>query len=146
MKRLLATFCFLALVAGCNSSTSSGSARSGPDQAALEAQAVAKIGCGFENKARCAHLIENRLLFNRFFQPEVVSRMSENEVVKGRRVTTKFVAETAASIQQCVPVTAESVIIINNIVLAGKPYSVRGTAPLDETASTCFLSQPKEAS
>ncbi len=147
MKELLLTLTFVAALAGCNSSTTTpAGARTSVDQTAVEAQAVTKLGCAIENKARCTHLIENRLLFNRFFQPQVVSGMTDTEVAKGRRVTTKFVAEAVSSINQCVPVSAESIVVINNIVLAGKPYAVRGTSPLEPATSSCFLSQVEEAS
>lgn len=112
----------------------------------LESQAAQKAMCGIENQARCDHLIENRLLFGRFFSPETLGGMDESEKFRGRRVTTKFVVEAVAAIKQCNRVDALSVNIVKGMEIAGKKFDVKGTSPLVEQESTCFITPSSEES
>ena len=111
-----------------------------------EFQAAQNAECVFENQARCDHLIENRGLFGRFFAPETQGGMDENEKFRGRRITTNFVVEAVASIKQCNRVSAESVTIINGMEINGAKYLVRGTSPLAQQSSSCFITPQREGS
>ena len=101
--------------------------------------------CAFENQERCAHVIENRNLMTRFFAPETLGGMNESEKFRGRRITTKFVVEAAASIRQCRPVVADSVVILRDMQINGSTFLMKATAPANET-SACFITPDPEAS
>ena len=111
-----------------------------------ELKATQNIMCAFENQARCAHLIENRLLLSRFYLYETLGGLNESEKYRGRSVTNKFVAEAAANIRQCRRVSGDTVSIIKGLELAGSTYEVRGSSPLSEEDSACFLAPFQEAS
>ncbi len=116
------------------------------EEKAAEARAVQNAGCGIENQARCDHLIENRILFGRFFAPETLGGMDESEKLRGRRITTKFVVEAAAAIRQCNRVVDDSITIIKGMEINGGKFLVKGTSPLVQQSSTCFITpQPEES-
>ena len=136
----------IAVVAVACSSRNIGPNAPTAEDLANETLAVQKTQCAIENQARCAHLIENRTLFARFYTPETLGGMTENEKVKGRRITTKFVVEAVAAIKQCNRVTAESITLIRGMAINGRKYLVKGTAPLEPQTSICFLMpQPEES-
>jgi len=130
--------------AACTSSEIGPNAPTSDDKAAQQ-QAVSKLMCRVENQARCTHVIENRILFGRFFAPKTLGGIPEDEKRKGRRVTTKFISEAVASINQCQPVSADSVVLVRDLILAGGTYEFRGTVPLDTQTSACFLTQSSES-
>ena len=80
-----------------------------------EALAAQNSMCRIENQARCAHVIENRILMSRFFAPENLGGMREDEKFRGRRITTRFISEAVAGINQCQRVTADSIVILRDI-------------------------------
>lgn len=110
-----------------------------------EVLATKNAMCAIENQARCAHVIENRILMSRFFAPETLGGLDESEKFRGRRVTTKFIVEAAAGIRQCRPVTSESIVILKDVNINGGKWQFRATKPVNETAS-CFLAPEPEAS
>ncbi|MEO0328280.1 MAG: hypothetical protein AAF217_06730 [Pseudomonadota bacterium] len=101
--------------------------------------------CAFENQEKCAHVIENRILLSRFFAPKTLGGMDESEKFRGRRVTTRFVVEAAASIQQCNRVNGEAVTILKDMDIAGRKWQLKASKPAIPTAS-CFLMPDPEAS
>ncbi len=119
---------------------------------ANEQLAAQNIMCAFEphpegKQSPCAHLIENRILFGRIFSPETLGGLPEGDKIRGRRVTTKFIVEAAASIKQCRKVPLESSItIIRDVQFAGQTYLLKGTPPLLEENSSCFLTPETEGS
>jgi len=115
------------------------------EEKAVEANAVTKLMCRVENQARCGHVIDNRILFGRFFAPETLGGLDEGEKFRGRQVTTKFIAEAVAGINQCQKVTETSVSLVKNLIIAGGTYEFRGTSPLDQDNSACFLTQFTES-
>jgi len=141
----LASASFVFLAAACSSSTVGPDALSS-DQRALQKKAAANASCVIENQARCDHLIENRILFGRFFAPEFVGGMDEDEKARGRRLTTKFVVEAVADIKQCTRASDNTVAIINGMEIDGGKYDVLGTSPLLPQASKCFITRQTEAS
>ncbi len=114
--------------------------------------AVQNIMCEFEphpegegKQSPCAHLIEHRLLLGKFFAPLLPRGMKEAEQNRGRRVTTKFIVEAAAKIQQCRKVSLENTInVIRDVKIAGGTYLVKGTSPLSQENSSCFLTPVQE--
>ena len=110
-----------------------------------EVLAVKNAMCAFENQERCAHVIENRNLMTRFFAPETLGGMNESEKFRGRRITTKFIVEAAASIRQCRPVVANSIIILRDVKINGGTFLMKATTPANET-SACFITPDPEAS
>ena len=104
-----------------------------------EQLAVQNALCGFENQNRCNHVIENRLLLSRFFAPATLGGLDEAEKFRGRRVTTRFVVEAAAGIQQCRKVFDDSVILLKDMDIAGSKWQMKATKPVGPTA-TCFIS------
>lgn len=117
---------------------------------ATEQVALQNLMCAFEphpegKQSPCAHLIENRLLLGRFFSPLLPRGMKEAEQNRGRRITTKFIVEAAAKIQQCRKVPLENTInVIRDVKIAGGTYLLRGTSPLSEENSSCFLTPAQE--
>ena len=144
MKKLLVVFA-CAVAAACTSGSGSSSVSSSDSQS-LQRQAAANVMCAIENQARCDHLIENRVLFGRFFTPEFLGGMDEDEKKRGRRITTKFVVEALADIKQCRRVTDNSVTIVDGMEIDGKSYTVKGTSPLKMQMSQCFITPQPEAS
>lgn len=143
MKKSLAVGGVALLVAACSSSDV------GPFAPTAEEKASQRIAaqnamCAIDNQARCDHLIENRILFGRFFAPETLGGMEEPEKLRGRKLTTKFVSEAVAGIQQCTRVTAPSIPIVKGMVIDGGKYTVMGTSPLLEGSSTCFITPQTE--
>ena len=112
----------------------------------LQTQRIAgqNAGCAIENQERCKHVIENRILMARFFAPKTLGGLREDEKIKGRRVTTRFVAEAAAAISACRRVTQEALPLIRDMDLDGSKFTLKATAPITET-STCFL-EPEASS
>lgn len=136
----------IALVAVACTSRDFGVNRTTSEDRAKQAVAAQYVGCAFENQARCDHLIENRTLFGRFFAPATLGGMDENEKFRGRQITTKFVVEALSTIKQCNPVTDESVTIISGMEINGAKYLVKGTSPLQQQSSACFISPETEES
>ena len=110
-----------------------------------EVLAAQNAMCAFENQARCSHVIENRILMSRFFAPETLGGMDESEKFRGRRVTTKFIVEAAASIKQCRKVSQEAVILLKDVDINGGKWQMKATKPVDANAS-CFITPSPEAS
>lgn len=143
MKKFFAVGC-VALVSAACSSTDVGPYAPTAEEKATERVAAQKAMCAIDNQARCDHLIENRLLFGRFFAPETLGGMEEPEKLRGRKITTKFVSEAVAGIQQCTRVTEPSIPIVKGMIIDGGKYSVMGTSPLLEGSSTCFITPQTE--
>ena len=144
MRKSLLPILLGVFASACVSTDVGPNALSAEDKA-VQQQAVSKLMCRVENQARCTHVIENRILFGRFFAPETLGGMPEDEKRKGRRVTTKFISEAVAGINQCQPVNAESVVLVKGLKLNGGNYEFRGTSPLDPQTSACFLTQSSES-
>ncbi len=142
MRKLLHIFGAALLLAGC-SSTGAGQGDTDSQYRSLELAAAGNLQCAWENQARCSHMIENRSLMARFFAPETLGGLNEPEKQRGRRITTKFVVEAAAAINQCRRVTAKSVTIVKDVRISEKGYRVEGTAPLN-ASSSCFLTPDPE--
>lgn len=151
MIRKFGLFSFVLMLAACNSSTV------GPNAPTAEFKekeqlALQNIMCAFEphpegKQSPCAHLIENRLLLGKYFAPLLPRNMKEAEQIRGRRITTKFIVESAAKIRQCQRVPLEnSINIIRDIKIAGGTYLLKGTSPLSEETSSCFLTPVQEGS
>jgi len=138
MKKLAVPVLLGLAISACTSTDVGVNAPTAEDKA-IHAQALNKLMCRVENQARCAHVIENRILFGRFFAPKTLGGLEEDEKRRGRRITTKFIAEAVANINQCQPVTAESVVLVKDLKLAGGTYEFKGTSPLDQQTSACFL-------
>ncbi len=143
MKKSLAMACIAIVSASC-SSTDVGPYAPTAEEKATERVATQKAMCAIDNRARCDHMIENRLLFGRFFAPPTLGGMEEPEKLRGRKITTKFVSEAVAGIQQCNRVTAPSIPIVKGMVLDGGTYTLMGTSPLLEGSSTCFITPQTE--
>ena len=112
-----------------------------------EKLALKNIMCVFENQARCDHIIENRSIFARFFAPADLGGLTAAEKIRGRNVTTKFVVEAAASIQQCQRTSLETISLIKDVKISDGTYRVEGTKPLQKGQSVCFLTpEPTEGS
>lgn len=111
-----------------------------------EAVAASKAMCVIDNQARCNHLIENRILFGRFFAPETLGGLDESKKFRGRRITTQFVVEALAATNQCVPPQEPSVNIVRGMEIDGKRFDVKGTSPLIEQQSSCFITPSLEES
>ena len=109
-----------------------------------ETVAAQKSMCTIENQTRCDHLIENRNLFGRFFAPQTLGGMDENEKQRGRRITTKFVVEAVAAINQCKRVELTSIPIVKGMIIAKQKFNVMGTSPLVKGESTCFITPQTE--
>lgn len=120
--------------------------------AAREQRALQNLMCAFEphpegKQSPCAHLIENRVLLSRFFAPATLGGFNEAEKNRGRRITTNFIVNAAANINQCNRVSPENTInIIRDVKIAGGTYAVMGTSPLTEETSSCFITPDKESS
>jgi len=134
------------------SSTNLGPNAPTQQELALEQKAVQNLMCAFEphpegKQSPCAHLIENRQLLNRFFAPAGIGNLNEAEKIRGRRITTRFIVNAAGSINQCRKITSENTVnIIRDIEIADGTYLVKGTSPLSEENSSCFLTQSLESS
>ncbi len=112
----------------------------------LEKIAASKPMCVIDNQARCDHLIENRLLFGRFFAPETLGGLDESEKFRGRRITTKFVVEALAATNQCVAPSEPTVTIVRGMIIDGRRFDAKGTSPLVEQQSSCFITPSAEDS
>lgn len=144
MRKFSIPVLFVLVISACSSTDYGPNAPTAEDKA-IQSQAVTKLMCRVENQARCTHVIENRILFGRFFAPKTLGGLQEDEKRRGRRVTTNFIAEAVAGINQCQPVTAESVVLVRDLKMADGTYEFRGTSPLDEQTSACFLTQSTES-
>ena len=138
------------LVTACSSTDVGPNAPTAEDRQ-NEQIAAQNAMCAFEphpqgKQSPCAHLIENRLLLGRFFAPETLGGFDEAEKLRGRRITTKFIVNAAAGIKQCRKVSAESITVIRDVKIAGGTYLLKGTAPLSEVNSSCFLTPETEGS
>ena len=144
MRRLIVPGLLCGLAVACTSRDVGPYAPTAEDKQ-NEALAAQNAMCAFENQARCTHVIENRILMARFFAPETLGGMNESEKFRGRRVTTKFIVEAAASVKQCRRVTQESVILLKNVDINGGKWLMKATKPVNESAA-CFLTPDPEAS
>ncbi len=137
------------ILAACSSTTVGPNAPSEQDKA-NEQLALQNMMCAFEphpegKQSPCAHMIENRLLLGRYFAPQTLGGLKDAEKSRGRRITTKFIVEAAARIKQCRKVPLENTInIIRDVKIAGGTYLLRGTSPLSEENSSCFLTPYQE--
>ena len=151
MRKLWSPIVFAMTLVAC-SSTDIGPNRPDAQYKANEQLAIQNVMCAFEphpqgKQSPCAHMIENRLLLGKFFQPLLPRGVTEAERNKARRLTTKFVVEAAARIKQCRKVPLENTInIIRDVKIAGGTYLLRGTSPLSEENSSCFLTPEQEGS
>ncbi|MEL7430272.1 MAG: hypothetical protein AAFN43_09755 [Pseudomonadota bacterium] len=145
MKRAAVFSVFAFAMVACTSHDYGPYALTNEDKA-LQRVAAGKAMCVIDNQARCDHLIENRILFGRFFAPETLGGMPEDEKIRGRRVTTKFVVEALAGINQCNRVGGQSINIIKGMEIDGRRFDVKGTSPLVETQSACFIEPATENS
>ena len=136
MRSLVLIGAFAALIA-CTSRDVGPYAPTAQDKS-NEQLAVQNAQCAFENQNRCSHVVENRILLSRFFAPEGFGGMDESEKFRGRRVTTKFIVEAAAGIQQCTKVFEDSVILLKNIDINGGKWQMKATKPVSPTAN-CFI-------
>lgn len=149
MRKLWSPIIIAMILAACTSSDI-GPNRPTQQDRANEQLAVQNVMCAFESHSEgkqspCAHMIENRLLLGRYFTPRTLGGLSESEKLRGRRITTKFIVEAAAKIQQCRKVPQENTInIIRDIKIAGGTYLLKGTSPLSEDNSSCFLTPEQE--
>lgn len=132
----------LLVLAACSNTNSQSSGDTSYE--ALELAASNNLQCAWENQQRCSHVIENRALFARFFAPPTLGNMEEAEKNNGRRVTTRFIVEATAGINQCQKVGSNSIPLVKDVRIAGKGYRVEGTAPLSQ-ASRCFLTPDPES-
>ncbi|MEM7067364.1 MAG: hypothetical protein AAF478_00660 [Pseudomonadota bacterium] len=133
-----------AIMAAC-SSTDIGPYAPTSEEKRLETAATTKAMCRIENQERCAHVIENRLLMSRFFAPETLGGMDESEKFRGRSITTKFVVEAVAAINQCQRVTEDSVILLRDMKIDKGTYFLKATKPVSVN-SACFITPEPEAS
>ncbi len=143
MRKQAVVLIVAGITAACSSSDIGPNAPTETDRQ-NEVLATQKAMCRIENQARCIHVIENRTLMARFFTAETQGGMEEEEKIKGRRLTTRFVVEAAAAIKQCQPVTQESVILLRDIKIAGGTYLMKATKPVNES-SACFITPDPEA-
>ncbi|MEM8651659.1 MAG: hypothetical protein AAGF54_14085 [Pseudomonadota bacterium] len=145
MKRGVPILAAFAITA-CSSTTSPVTSEQ-QEYPILEKRALENIMCIFENQTRCDHIIENRTIFARFFAPADLGGLTANQKINGRRVTTKFVVEAAASIQQCQRTSTETISLIKDVKISGGTYRVEGTKPLEQGQSVCFIApEPTEGS
>ena len=145
MTRVFMVIAIAVLAVSCNSRDVGPYAPDAQDRANQQI-AAQKAMCAMEDQARCDELIENRLLFARFFAPESFGGMDESEKFRGRSVVTKKVVESVAAIKQCNRVDGETIAILKGMDVAGVKHEVRGTSPLVPQSSTCFISpQPEES-
>ena len=107
--------------------------------------AAKKIMCRIEQQDRCAHVIKNRQLMTRFFKPDTQGGLKEDEKKRGRRITTKYIVEAVAAINQCTPVIEESLVLLRDVKIDGGTYLLKATIPADESAA-CFITPDPEAS
>ena len=141
---------FIAMILAACTSSDIGPNRPTQQDKANEQLAAQNAMCAFEphpegKQSPCAHMIENRLLLGRYFTPRSLGGLKESEKLRGRRITTKFIVEAAARIQQCRKVSEENTInIIRDIKIAGGTYLLKGTSPLSEENSSCFLTPVQE--
>ena len=145
MRHNLALLSLCVLVVACTSSNVGPNAAT-EEQKNQEKVAASRTMCVIENQARCNHLIENRVLFSRFFVPAVLGGLDENEKIRGRRITTKFVVEALANNNQCVAPSEPSVTIVKGMQIDGRLFDVKGTSPLQEQQSSCFITPSSEDS
>lgn len=151
MKKVLSQLLLATLLVACVS-TEVGRNAPTAEFKAKEQLAVQNQMCAFDphpegKQSPCAHLIENRLLFGRIFAPETLGGLDEAEKIRGRRITTNFIVEAASKIKQCRKVPLENTInIIRDVQIAGGTYLLKGTAPLSEETSSCFLTPDLESS
>ena len=151
MRKLWSPVVIAMILAACTS-TDIGPNRPTAEYKAQEQLAIQNLMCAFEphpegKQSPCAHMIENRLLLGRYFAPRALGGLKESEKLRGRRITTKFIVEAAAGIQQCRKVPPENTInIIRDIKIAGGAYLLKGTSPLSEENSSCFLTPDQEGS
>jgi len=108
--------------------------------------AAGKAMCVIQNQARCDHLIENRVLFGRFFAPETLGGLDEGKKFRGRRLTTKFVVEALAASNQCVAPVGPSINIVKGMEINNRLFDLKGTSPLVEQQSSCFITPSLEES
>ena len=141
MKRLITIISLTGILLGCGLSKPP----PGLKHSSIEQQnkAVANVGCVFENQNACSHIVENRLLLASFYSPKGLGNKTEEEKLKGRRITTKFVVEHAGNIQQCRKETAAAILVLNKLEIAGSKYKVLATAPISEQSS-CYLAVDTE--
>ncbi|MGI9349957.1 MAG: hypothetical protein ACR2O3_00225 [Rhizobiaceae bacterium] len=144
MKKQLALVLMAGIAVACTSRDVGPYAPTAEDRQ-NEVLAAKNAMCTFENQERCAHVIENRNLMTRFFAPETLGGMNESEKFRGRRITTKFIVEAAATIKQCRPVVADSVVILRDVKINGGTYLMKATKPASEN-SACFIIPDPEAS
>ncbi len=144
MRKLIALGMLSVLVVACTSRDVGPYAPSAQDKQ-NEVLAAQNAMCVFENQARCAHVIENRVLMSRFYAPETLGGMDESEKFRGRSVTTKFIVEAAAAIKQCRRVSEESLILLKDVDINGGKWQMRATKPVNENAA-CFITPDPEAS
>lgn len=145
MKRSLIVSCVVVLAVACTSRDVGPYAPDAQDKANQQL-AAQKVFCVMEDQSRCDELIENRLLFARFFAPESFGGMDEGEKFRGRSVVTKKVVESVAAIKQCNRVQGDTIAILKGMDVAGSKYEVRGTSPLVPQNASCFLApQPEES-
>ena len=142
-KRFAVILTCLALV-GCTSE------KYGPyaltdEQRKAEAIAATKVMCRIEQQDRCAHVIENRQLMARFFKVETQGGLEEEEKKRGRRITTNYVVEAVAAINQCTPVSEDSIPLLRDMKINGGTYIMMATKPVNESAA-CFITPDPEAS
>ena len=138
MKKLVSTLFAALVVASCNSDGQPLTSSEAQQKRELEQRAISNAGCKFQDQSACAHLVEHRSLFASFFLPVGFGNKTDLEREKGIRITTKFVVNAASSINQCMRVTDESLPLIKNMKIAGKPFTVMATKPVNETAA-CFI-------
>lgn len=145
MRHYLALLCLCILVTACTS-RDVGPYAPTAEEKGQEKLAATRAMCVIENQARCDHLIENRVLFGRFFVPSVLGGLDESERIRGRRITTKFVIEALAMNNQCVAPAEPSIAIVTGMQIDGRLFDVKGTSPLKEQQSSCFISPSSEDS
>ena len=133
------------ILVGCSSHDIGPYALTDEDKA-QQRLAASRAMCRIENQKRCDHLIENRTLFGRFFAPQTVGGLDEDEKIRGRRITTKFVVEALSTVQQCNRVEGQSVKIISGMEIDKRKFDVMGSSPLIENQSACFIQPSTENS
>ncbi|MDJ0614371.1 MAG: hypothetical protein QNJ29_11920 [Rhizobiaceae bacterium] len=145
MRKLVAFVCIAVFAVACTS-RDVGPYAPTTEEKSLEQIAATKSMCVIQNQARCDHLIENRSLFSRFFAPATLGGLDESEKFRGRRITTKFVVEALAATNQCVPPSGPSVTIVKGMEIDKRRFDVKGTSPLLEQQSSCFITPSSEES
>jgi hypothetical protein len=151
LRKFLSPVLFATFLAACVSSDVGPNAPTA-ELKAKEQLAVKNQMCAFDphpegKQSPCAHLIQNRVLFGRIFAPPTLGGLDEGEKLRGRRITTKFIVDAASKIKQCRRVPLDNTInIIRDVKIAGGTYLLKGTAPLSEENSSCFLTPDQESS